>query len=184
MQLPGISQILRLEEADSTQTVARFLAEQGAPDRTLVWAQRQTAGRGRLRRRWQSRDGGLYFSLILRPTFSPGRLVELNLLAARTVAETLADAGIRTEVKPPNDVMAERGRKRGKICGILAEAAGNDRRVEWLILGVGINLNNQVTGVPGAVSLRGLTGRAWEPADTLERFLRRFQPAYGRLNPA
>ncbi|MFA6003819.1 MAG: biotin--[acetyl-CoA-carboxylase] ligase [Elusimicrobiota bacterium] len=184
MHLPGISQVLRLEETDSTQTVARFLAEQGAPDRTLVWAELQTAGRGRLRRCWQSRRGGLYFSLILRPDFAPTRLTELNLLAAQTVAETLAGAGVATEVKPPNDVMAAQGRKRGKICGILAEAAGNDRRVEWLILGVGINLNNPVQGVKGAVSLQGLTGRCWEPADVLKHFLERFRPAYARLNPA
>jgi BirA family biotin operon repressor/biotin-[acetyl-CoA-carboxylase] ligase len=176
--LPGIAQLLRLEAADSTQAVARFLAEQGAPEWTMVWADRQTAGRGRLQRRWTSRPGGLYFSLILRPTFPPARLAELSLGTARAAAEALAFTGISAAVKPPNDVIGSRGRRSGKVCGILAEASGGSRSVDWAALGVGINVNNPVSGVPGAASLKSLTGRRWELEEVLRSFLRSFQRAY------
>lgn len=174
----GTSQVLRLSVTDSTQAVARFLAEQGAPDRTLVWADRQTAGRGRLKRRWDSRLGGLYFSLILRPAFPPSRLAALSLAAAEAAAAALARTGVTTAVKPPNDVMGRQGRRRGKLCGILVQASGGARRVEWLLLGVGVNVNNPVRGVAGAASLKGLTGRSWDPEEILRHFLEKFSQAY------
>ncbi|MCX5795768.1 MAG: biotin--[acetyl-CoA-carboxylase] ligase [Elusimicrobia bacterium] len=176
--LPGITQLLRLSSTDSTQAVARFLAEQGAPDRTVVWADRQTAGRGRMKRRWTSRAGGLYFSLILRPSFPPSRLADFSLATAGAAAEALAVAGISCAVKPPNDVIGSRGKRSGKVCGILAEASGGSRSVDWVALGVGINVNNSVSGVKGAASLKGLTGRAWEPAEVLRSFLKSFADAY------
>jgi BirA family biotin operon repressor/biotin-[acetyl-CoA-carboxylase] ligase len=179
--LPGIAQLLRLSSTDSTQAVARFLAEQGAPDRTLVWADLQNAGRGRMKRRWTSRAGGLYFSLILRPSFPPSRLAELSLAMAGAAAEALAATGIAAAVKPPNDVIGSRGRRSGKICGILAEASGGSRSVDWVVLGVGINVNNSVSGVKGAASLQGLTGRAWEPTEVLRSFLMSFADVYRRF---
>jgi BirA family biotin operon repressor/biotin-[acetyl-CoA-carboxylase] ligase len=176
--LPGVSQLLRLSATDSTQAVARFLAEQGAPDRTLVWADVQTAGRGRLQRTWTSRPGGLYFSLVLRPSFAPTRLAELSLATAAAAAESLATAGIAASVKPPNGVIGSRGRRSGKVCGILAEASGGAQSVDWVALGVGINVNNAVPGIKGAASLKSLTGRRWDPEDVLRRFLSSFARAY------
>ena len=176
--LPGISQVLRLGSADSTQAVARVLAEQGAPEWTLVRADRQTAGRGRLQRRWTSRPVGLYFSLVLRPTFPPARLAELSLASAAAAAESLAFTGISAAIKPPNDVFGSNGRRRGKVCGILAEASGGSRRVDWVTLGVGINVNNAVSGVKGAASLKSLTGRAWDIEEVLRSFLNCFQKTY------
>jgi BirA family biotin operon repressor/biotin-[acetyl-CoA-carboxylase] ligase len=176
--LPGVAQLLRLSSTDSTQAVARFLAEQGAPDRTLIWADLQTAGRGRMKRRWTSRPGGLYFSLILRPSFPPSRLADLSLAMAGTAAQALAATGISTAVKPPNDVIGSRGRRSGKVCGILTEASGGSRSVDWVVLGVGINVNNSVSGIAGAACLKGLTDRAWEPAEVLRLFLKSFADAY------
>ena len=179
--LPEVSALLRLEETDSTQAVARGLAEQGAAHGTVVWADRQTAGRGRLSRRWASGPGGLYFSLILRPRFAPARLADLSLAAAQAAAQALSSCGITAAVKPPNDVFGSSGRRSGKICGILAEARGGARRVEWLVLGVGINVNNSPR-IRGAVSLKSLTGAARPCEDVLRLFLDRFWPAYRRLN--
>ncbi|HAM35515.1 MAG TPA: biotin--[acetyl-CoA-carboxylase] ligase [Elusimicrobia bacterium] len=181
MNFPGVAQVLHLTVTDSTQNVARFLADQGAEDRTLVWADRQTAGRGRLRRRWASGPGGLYFSLILRPGFPPSRLADFNLAAARAAAEALGRTGIRARVKPPNDVIGSMGRLSGKICGILAEACGPSRRVDWLVLGVGINVNNAARTTPGAMSLKALTGRSWNPAGILRGFLEQFALAYSNF---
>lgn len=181
MNLPGVSQVLHLDETDSTQTVARFLAEQGAPHGTLVWADRQTAGRGRMSRKWDSAPGGLYFSLILRPSFPPSRLADLSLLTAEAAAATLSkQAGIETAVKPPNDVYAVANGKARKVCGILAEASGGSRRVDWVVVGVGINVNNKVK-FAGAASLKGLTGRSWDAAEVLRRFLDQFNRSYAKL---
>jgi BirA family biotin operon repressor/biotin-[acetyl-CoA-carboxylase] ligase len=180
LNLPGVSQLLRLDTTDSTQTVARFLAEQGAAHGTLVWAGRQTAGRGRLSRRWDSGPGGLYVSLILRPNFKPETLARLSLAAAGAAAEALADCGIKAAVKPPNDVIGSRGGRTGKICGILAEASGNSRRVDWLVLGVGINISN-APRARGACSLKSLGARTPAPANVLRTFLERFWPAYRHL---
>ena len=182
MSLPGVAQLLRLPETDSTQTVARFLADQGAAERTLVWADRQTGGRGRLRRTWESAPGGLYVSLILRPRFPASRLAELSLLAGDAAAVALArHAKVETAVKPPNDVYAvgRDGRAR-KIGGILCEAAGGQTRLDWLIVGVGINVNNPVS-LKTATSLKTLTGRAWDVEAVLKALLSEFWKLYDAL---
>jgi len=132
-------------------------------------------------RRWDSRPGGLYVSLILRPGFSPSRLAELSLIAAQAAARALSSqAGIRTEVKPPNDVLAFEGERPGKICGILAEASGDCRRLHWVVLGVGINVNN-APRAQGAASLKTLTGRSWDMAEVLRGFLREFDSLYAEF---
>lgn len=183
MTFPGIRQVLRLNVTDSTQAVARYLAEQGAPDRTLVWADLQTSGRGRLERAWESRPGGLYCSLILRPDFSPSRLADFSLLCARAAAEALhRHAAVETSVKPPNDVYGRRAGKSGKLCGILAEASGGARSIDWLALGVGINVNNPVRGIRGAASLKSLSGRSWEVEDVLRGFLGTLLAAYEKFS--
>lgn len=180
--LPGVAQVLRLPETDSTQAVARFLADQGAADRTLVWADRQTGGRGRLSRRWESKPGGLYATLVLRPKLAPSRLAEVSLLAGAAVAAALArHAGVETAVKPPNDVYAAGARGKGrKICGILCEASGGQTRVDWLLLGLGVNVNNAVS-LPGATSLKRLTGRAWEVEGVLRAVLGELWGRYDAL---
>ncbi len=106
---------------------------------TLVIADRQTAGRGRLGRRWASPAGGLWFSLVLRPRIPPDRAPALALVAALDWAEVLALRGVPARVKWPNDVWAE-GRK---IAGILTEMSAEADRVHWLVLGVGVNVNNR-----------------------------------------
>jgi BirA family biotin operon repressor/biotin-[acetyl-CoA-carboxylase] ligase len=180
--LPGVSQLLRLPETDSTQTVARFLADQGAADRTLVWADRQTGGRGRLSRKWESKPGGLYATLILRPAFAPSRLAEVSLLAGAAAAEALTGlCGVAAAVKPPNDVYAASARGRAKkVCGILCEAAGGQTRVDWLLVGLGVNVNNPVS-LPTAVSLKRLTKKAWDVEDVLRAVLAGFWRRYDAL---
>ncbi len=189
MSLPGVSCVLKLSRTESTQSTARFLAEQGAQDMTLVWAESQSKGRGRMKRRWSSDEGGLYISLILRPKFTPELLAELSMISAEAAAAAIAKyAGVETMVKPPNDVYARAANAAGarrapsarKICGILAEAAGDSRRVDWLVLGMGINVNN-APGLRTACSLKSLTGKSWNVEKMLEAFLAEFEPAYRRI---
>jgi len=185
MSLPAVSCVLKLAKTDSTQSTARFLAEQGAQDMTLVWAETQTNGRGRMKRVWNSEKGGLYISLILRPKFSPERLAQLSLATASAAAAAISKyAGVKTSVKPPNDVYARPAlgpSKAKKICGILAEASGDSRRVDWLVLGVGVNVNN-APRLKTACSLKSLTGKRWDVEAVLRSFLAEFKPAYQSLH--
>src|SRR5258708_5801524 len=74
--------VLRLTQAESTQDIGKNMAQEGSPEWTLILAERQTRGRGRMERQWTSPKGGLYFSVIMRPRVSPKQLGELSLLAA------------------------------------------------------------------------------------------------------
>lgn len=182
MTLPGITTLLHLEEVASTQTLARSLAQAGAEDRTLVWADRQTRGRGRMSRKWDSTEGGLYFSLILKPKFSPALLARFSLMTARSVAAALSKhAPIQTVVKPPNDILAARpGGKLKKICGILSEASGNSRGLDWLVVGIGINVNNKPRP-DHAASLKSLTQKSWDIPPLFKEVLTRFNSDYRKL---
>lgn len=159
MKLPGVRRLVRLDRVDSTQAVARRLPEDGAPDGTLVWALSQTGGKGRMGRKWRSAPGGLYASWLLRPSFPPERLAELSLACGDALAEALRGFGVATAVKPPNDVLAlcPDGKAR-KLCGVLCEASGDSKRLHWLIIGFGVNVNN-APPLKRATSLRALVGK-------------------------
>jgi len=124
-------------ELGSTQDRLRALAEAGAPEGTLVLADRQTAGRGRQGRSWHSPPGGLYLSLLLRPALEPGRAGWVTLAAALAVARAAGRFGVAAGIKWPNDVLCA-GRK---VAGVLAEAALVEGRVDRIVLGIGINLS-------------------------------------------
>ncbi len=127
-----------------------------------------------MRRRWRSGPGGLYVSWLLRPKFSPTRLADFSLACGEAAAAALRDvAKIKTAVKPPNDVLAlcADGRYR-KICGILCEASGGSSSLDWLIVGIGVNVNN-APPLKQAASLRALTGRRIGLAPLLRALMRR-----------
>lgn len=178
IKFAGIRRLIRLKETASTQLVARALAETGAPDGTLVWALSQSAGKGRMGRRWRSAPGGLYVSWLIRPAFPPARLAEFSLACGAAAAAALRDAaGVETAVKPPNDVLA-RGAdgKFRKLCGILCEASGDSARLHWLVVGVGVNVDN-APPLKRATSLKTLTGRRTGLEPVLRALLRRLRRA-------
>lgn len=125
----------------STMNEAARLATQGAAEGTLIVAEEQTAGRGRLGRQWISeKSAGLYFTLILRPRLQPAAAPILTLLAGVATSEALANVShLATDLRWPNDVMI-----RGKKCaGILVEMTAEPERVAHVLVGVGINVNTQ-----------------------------------------
>jgi BirA family biotin operon repressor/biotin-[acetyl-CoA-carboxylase] ligase len=127
----------------STQDLARELARAGAPEGTVVLASRQTAGRGRLGRSFISPRGGLYFTVILRPALE--HLRPLPIIAALAVARGLEQvAGLRTALKWPNDVLVGGH----KICGILLESDLTGQAVNYVLLGIGINVNADMSAYP------------------------------------
>jgi|Deesub1362A_J573_1020465.scaffolds.fasta_scaffold00108_86 BirA family biotin operon repressor/biotin-[acetyl-CoA-carboxylase] ligase len=140
-RLPEGWRVIFLSRTGSTQDEARSLARGGAPEGTVVVAETQTTGRGRLGRRWFSPRGGLYLSVLLRPSLRPREVLRLPLMTGVAVAEAIGRfvAG-SPQLKWPNDVLLE-GRK---VAGILCELDAEADRVHHVILGIGINVNNEI----------------------------------------
>jgi BirA family transcriptional regulator, biotin operon repressor / biotin---[acetyl-CoA-carboxylase] ligase len=156
-------------EVHSSMDVAMELARGGCPDFTVVVAERQTQGRGRLQRVWQSTPGGLYFTMVLRPGIDPASSPLINLAASVDLAMVLESLyGIRAMLKWPNDVLVEER----KLAGILSQMVADPDRIEFINLGIGINVNNDTRRVePPAVSVAELApGREVSRALILERF--------------
>lgn len=129
------------DEVGSTMDVARELARKGAEAGTVVVAEQQGKGKGRLGRSWLSPRGGIYFSLVLRPPISPVHAAKMMLMASVAVAQAIRkELGLPAELKWPNDVLIS-GRK---VCGILAEMAAEADAVTFVVLGIGINVNAPV----------------------------------------
>ena len=156
------SRVYWLETAGSTNDIAARLADAGAEDGTVVVAEAQTAGRGRLGRVWHSPAGaGLYVSIVLRPspTFAPALL---TLGAGVALADGgRASTGVRTEIKWPNDLMVS-GRK---LAGILTEAAAQGGALQFIVLGFGLNLRPAAYPPNLAQRVTSIEAETSRPAD-------------------
>ncbi|MGF1609513.1 MAG: biotin--[acetyl-CoA-carboxylase] ligase [Kiloniellales bacterium] len=138
--MPPAYRLVALDEVDSTNEEAKRLAAQGAEDGTLVWARRQTAGRGRRGRSWQSLAGNLFLSLVLRPDCGPAEAAQLGFVAALGVGDAVGSVApplIEVRYKWPNDVLFNDR----KGAGILLESQINpEGGLDWLVLGAGVNV--------------------------------------------
>ncbi|NLZ54736.1 MAG: biotin--[acetyl-CoA-carboxylase] ligase [Thermoanaerobacteraceae bacterium] len=124
---------------ESTNDDAKKLAQEGAPSGTLVIAERQQGGRGRMGRAWNSPAGGLWLSIVLRPELSPVDAPKLTIMSAVAVAEAIIQAtGICAKIKWPNDILVNEK----KVCGILTEISAEMDIINHVIIGIGINVNN------------------------------------------
>jgi len=155
--LPRSFRLVAVDRATSTMDLARGLAEEGAPDGTLVWAQVQTAGRGRRGRAWESPRGNLHCSLLLRPRCAMRDAAQLSFVAALAIADAVQACvpdGVPVALKWPNDVLAGGA----KVSGLLLEAeADGEGGTAWVVLGVGINVAAAPTDTPyPAASLAAL----------------------------
>lgn len=170
------------EEVTSTNTLAWAWAGEGAAEGSVVVAEHQTAGRGRLGRTWEAGPGlNLTFSVVLRPGLAPERLGLVTLAAGVAVAEAVAAfaAPVVPAIKWPNDVLLE-GRK---CCGILLESSVQPEATT-LILGVGLNVNQDAFPpllAAKATSLLLATGRHVPRAPLLAALLERLEAAYDAL---
>ena len=165
--------ILYYPEVSSTMDAAKDLARKNCPDFTVVVAGRQTRGRGRLKRQWLSDDGGLYFTMVLRPDISVLLSSRVNFLASLTLARVLRELfQIDAAVKWPNDILVDDH----KISGMLSELEAETDRVLFISIGMGINVNNDPSEVePGASSLKKIIGREISKKMLLTRFLAEFE---------
>lgn len=157
------------DQVDSTMDIARDLARKGSPQFTTVIAGRQKKGRGRLERRWISDDGGLYFTLVVRPEIPAMLGSRVNFLASLTLARIFRQLyGIDAMVKWPNDLLV--GGK--KIVGLLSEMEAEADMVSFINIGIGINVNNDPRSEePNAASIMQLTGKSRSRKNLLRCFL-------------
>jgi BirA family transcriptional regulator, biotin operon repressor / biotin---[acetyl-CoA-carboxylase] ligase len=172
------------KETTSTNDVVEKLAHDRVPEGVVVFAEGQSRGRGRLSRRWESSAGqGLWFSILLRPAISPQAATQITIAAAVALARAIRLlTDLKPQIKWPNDVQIE-GRK---IAGILTEMSAEVDRVRFLILGIGINVNQDKSHFPSelrsvATSLKIETGTSWERAALAARVLEEFDADYARV---
>lgn len=143
----------------TTQLTAKELALHFPGQDFCVQAKMQTGGRGRYERQWDSKVGGLYISLLLHPKTDIERMGDLSLKTGRIVAATLEKCfDIKTKIKLPNDVLALYNGEYKKISGILIETASTDAAINWIVVGIGVNLNNQINKALPATSVSKIIG--------------------------
>jgi len=165
----------------STNTVAMAAAAEGAPEGSVFLAEEQTAGRGRGSNAWQSpRSTGIYCSLVLRPSLPPSDVLVLSLAAGLAVQAAIrqVDSGVSPDLKWPNDVLID-GKK---VCGILTEMNAEATRVRFIVVGIGVNVN-QATFPPElpATSLRLATGSEWSRVELAAALLKSLEREYRGL---
>ena len=165
----------------STNTAAMAAAADGAPEGTVFLAEEQTAGRGRGANSWQSpRSTGIYCSAILRPLLPPSDVLVLSLAAGLAVQAAIqqVDSRVHADLKWPNDALID-GRK---VCGILTEMNAEATRVRYLVVGIGINVNQpSFPKELSATSLRLATGSEWSRVELAAALLKSLDREYRNL---
>ena len=165
----------------STNTAAMAAAAEGAPEGSVFLAEEQIAGRGRGANTWQSpRSTGIYCSVVVRPTLPPSDVLVLSLAAGLAVRSAIQqiDSRVSADLKWPNDVLID-GRK---VCGILTEMNAEATRVRYIVVGIGINVN-QVSFPKElqATSLRLESGSEWSRVELAAALLKSLDREYRQL---
>lgn len=141
--------IIHYDSIKCTNDLAKELAAKGAEEGTVVIAEEQTSGRGRFRREWVSaKHKSIIMSIILRPDTNPSSIYQITQIAAAAVGKAVENLNIKVGIKWPNDIMVNWK----KVCGILTEASGEVDRVNYVIPGIGINVNQESSDFPEEVS--------------------------------
>lgn len=171
--------VICLDRIDSTNQYAKKIAEEGAAEGTLVIADEQTAGKGRSGRVWKSPPGSaVYMTLLLRPLLEPARISMVTLVMGMAVAEAVRElTSLEAGIKWPNDVVV--GGK--KICGILTEMSAELSRVNYIVIGTGINVNmkqfpEELAQTATSVFLE--TGREYPRAELIACVMKHFEAFY------
>ena len=163
----------------STNDLAHFLAKNGEPAGTVVFAHGQTNGKGRLGNAWQSPRGGLYCTVILRPDLQIHQLTRVTLITALSIVRALKDWHVpHVSIKWPNDVLVA-GKK---IAGILTEMSLSENKVSYVVVGLGVNVNTNLDELPEqAVSLKQVLRKECDIADLAHNILKHMDGYYDQL---
>jgi BirA family biotin operon repressor/biotin-[acetyl-CoA-carboxylase] ligase len=172
------------QETTSTNDVAERLGRDGVKEGVVIFAESQSKGRGRLGRTWVSTQGkGLWFSVLLRPPLTPQAATQLTIASATALARALRTAAaIGCEIKWPNDILVNER----KVCGILTEMSAELDKVNYLVLGIGVNVNFEESDFPvelrrTATSLAIEADRKFKRAEVAANILRELDRDYSRV---
>lgn len=175
------NELIFKEQITSTQDTAHELARREAKHGTIVIAERQLQGRGRMERRWNSNhNGGIWLSMILRPPFPPHQASQITLLAAVVLVDVLRRiTDLPIQIKWPNDLYIQNK----KISGILTEMQAELEVIQYLIIGFGINVNQSADEFPKELqaktgSLKMFTHKEWNRQDIIQEILQHFEVVY------
>lgn len=172
--------IMYFSTIDSTNNKSKELALDGSPNGTVVISEEQTLGRGRLGRNWVSpKYKGIWMSIILKPDTDPMNVPKVTQVGAAAVIKTLNELGIKATIKWPNDIVMNNK----KICGILTEMSGELNKVNYVIMGIGINVNIDIEDFPEelkdiATSISHEEGRYLKRKDLVSSLLNNFEILY------
>lgn len=174
-------EVIYMDVVSSTNTVAKEKAAQGYSEGMVIIADQQTAGKGRLGRSWESPPGtGIWLSIVLRPEISPPEAPFITILAALAVARALEKTvGITPGIKWPNDIVLEKA----KVCGILTEMSAEMERINYIIVGIGINVNQDIFDFPEeirdkATSVKTVVGHTVDRKAIVMKVLEYFEKFY------
>ena len=171
------------EEIDSTNNAAKHLAREGAAEGTVVVAESQTGGKGRLERQFFSPKGkGIWFSVVLRPKFLPQEAPKCTLMAAVAVARAMTEFGLKPGIKWPNDLLYDNK----KLVGILTEMSAEMDGINYIVIGTGINVNIAPEEFPEelrdvATSLSQMKGANLPRVKFLQAVLRALDDLYAKV---
>lgn len=173
--------IIHKTEVSSTQTLAHEAAQDGAKHGTVIIADEQTRGKGRMNRPWHSlKEKGIWISILLRPNMLPMLAPQLTLLTATVLADVIYEQmEVRPQIKWPNDILID-GKK---MAGILTELQAEQDQIQYVIIGIGMNINQTKTDLPKeiqqkATSLRIETGTEWDLTQFTQQLLETFERNY------
>lgn len=173
--------LIHFDEIDSTNNYAKKIGNEGCEHGTVIIAERQTGGRGRIGREWKSYNNqGLWFSVILRPDMEPEQVQIITLAASVAVVEGINKyPGIVCGIKWPNDIITGSS----KLAGILTELSAEPGHTNYVVVGIGINVNQEADDFDGEIknkarSLRMLTGEKISRVKLLESILESFEEIY------
>ena len=130
-------EILCFRKVFSTNSIAKFLANHDAEEGTILISEIQTNARGRLGKKWEAPDGGVWMSMILRPQVPPARIGLITLATGVAIAKAIRSLGVDAKIKWPNDVLIHGN----KISGVLTEVNATFNEIDWVVVGIGIDSN-------------------------------------------
>lgn len=176
-------EIIRYKNVKSTQNIANNLAKKGMKEGIVIITERQSCGKGRNNNNWFSPKGGLWLSIILRPQNKINFTQLFGLIIAYLISSTIKDVTkIRTTIKLPNDILINKK----KVCGILVDSIFKGNKIDYMIIGIGININFRTKILPkeiisNSTTLRDEYGKKIDIDEFLNKFLDNFNDLYQKL---
>ena len=172
-------EILCFRKVFSTNSIAKFLANHDAKEGTVLISEIQTNARGRLGKKWEAPEGGIWMSLILRPQVPPARIGLITLATGVAIAKSIRSLGVDAKIKWPNDVLIH-GKK---ISGVLTEVNATFNEIDWIVVGIGIDSNLKLEDFSEDIRIGTTTLTEELPAKVNENeliaiFLNEFEKVY------